>query len=159
MPLLTAIGQIRSIQRLPSWPRAQNPTKTRQKTSLIRLEVKFRPANQAGLSLVVVVVFSQGREIAQKSHTSPNEELAVVFPNSLVNIYRFVCFCIVCVCSWQRRTPMPTAGCIRAGTAAITLMKESQMEPAGTLYLRVGYILHTTVLIQLLQQGLWFCLI
>jgi len=54
---------------------------------------------------------------------------------------------------------MPTAGCIRAGTVAITLMKESQMEPAGTLYLRVGYILHTMVLIQLLQQGLWFCLI
>lgn len=88
-----------------------------------------------------------------------NYELAVVFPNSLVNIYRFVCFCIVCVCSWQRRTLMPTAGCIRAGIAAITLMKESQMEPAGTLFLRVGYILHTTVLIQLLQQGLWFCLI
>lgn len=54
---------------------------------------------------------------------------------------------------------MPTAGCIRAGTAVITLMKESQMEPAGTLYPRVGYILHTTALIQLLQQGLWFCLI
>jgi len=104
-------------------------------------------------------LFSQGI-VAPKSHTSPNEELAVVIPNSLVKYLQICVFLYcVCVCSWQRRTPMPTAGCIRAGTVAITLMKESQMEPAGTLYLRVGYILHTMVLIQLLQQGLWFCLI
>lgn len=33
---------------------------------------------------------------------------------------------------------MPTAGCIRAGTVGITLMKGLQTEPAGTPCQRVG---------------------
>lgn len=105
--------------------------------------------------------FLQQTRFTEITRTTNKESWWLFFPkNSLVIIYRFMCCVLnVCVCSWQRHTLMPTAGCTRAGTVAITLMKESQTVPAGTLCLRVGFILHTTALIQLLQQGLRFCLI
>lgn len=67
-------------------------------------------------------------------------------------------FTDLCSCSWQRHTPMPTAGCIRAGTVGITLMKELQTEPAGTLCQRVGLFFIPQSSFNYFNKACVFCL-